>query len=100
MAEFTLRENADRYLIGELTLEQLNDCMSNSIVNDMRYGERDAEESRLASALLGFFCVGNDVKEIHGHFDEEEFRIELAAHLYMQQLTGAQAKTKAKAKAS
>ena len=97
MAKFTLREQADRYLIGELTLEQLNDCMSDSIVNDMRYGERDAEESRLASTLLGFFCDGNLVKEIHGHFDEEEFRTSLAAHLYMKQLTSAKTKTKAKA---
>ena len=95
MAEFNLRQQSDRYLLGELTLKQLNDCMSESIIHEMRYGERDAAESNLAAEILRLFCVGNDVKKIHGYFDEEEFRTELAAHLYLKQLTSA--KTKAKA---
>ena len=97
MAEFTLRENADRYLLGKITLKQLNHCMDEIIINEMRYGERDEEESRLASTLLSFFSHGDTVRELHGYFDEEEFRIELAAHLYMKQLNGAKGKTKAKA---
>lgn len=97
MAELTLREQSDRYLLGKITLKQLNQCMDAIIINEMRYGERDEEESRLASALLGFFCDGDLVKEIHGHFDEEDFRTSLAAHLYMKQLNGAKAKTKAEA---
>ncbi len=97
MAEFTLREQADRYLVGNLTLKQLNDCMSKIIIDEMRNGERDDEDSRLAATLLRLFCEGNHVKELHGHFDEEEFRTELAAHLYMKHLTSAKTKTKAKA---
>ena len=97
MSEVTLSEQADRYLVGNLTLKQLNDCMSEVIISEMRYGERDDEDSRLAATLLRLFCEGNHVKEIHGHFDEEEFRTELAAHLYMKQLTNTKAKTKAKA---
>ena len=96
MSEIILREQVDRYLVGELTLKQLNDCTSAIIINEMRYGERDDEESRLADVVLGLFCEGNYVKEIHGHFDEEEFRTELAAHLYLKQLTTAKAKTKIK----
>ncbi len=99
MAEFTLREQADRYLVEELTLEQLNDCMSDSIVYEMRHGERDVKESGLAAEILRLFCDGNLVKEIHGHFDEEEFRTSLAAYLYLDDLATAR-KQSASAKAS
>ena len=100
MTEFTLREQSDRYLLGKITIKQLNYCMDEIIINEMRYGERDEEESRLASTLLSFFSHGDTVRELHGYFDEEEFRIELAAHFYMEQLTRAKAKPKAKAVAS
>lgn len=94
MTEITLRENADRYLLGKITLDQLMENVDEDIIEDFRYGERNSEESKLTDAVLGFFCVGNDVKKIHGYFDEEEFRQELAAHLYMQQLNRAKAKIK------
>ncbi|MXY45843.1 MAG: hypothetical protein F4Y44_02440 [Chloroflexi bacterium] len=97
MDEFTLRHHSDRYLIGKITLEQLKDCLNHVIVDEMRHGERDAERSSLAAKILGILCVGNDVTKIHGYFDEEEFRQELAAHLYMQQLTVAKARIKSKA---
>lgn len=91
MPELTLRENADRYLLEEITLKQLMEYVDEDIIEDFRYGERDIEESKLASALLCFFIEGTHVKEIHGHFDEETFRQEIAAHLYMKQLNGAKA---------
>ena len=99
MAEYTLREQSDRYLVGELSLEDLNDCMSKIFINEMRHGERDAEESNLAAEILRLFCEGNHVKEIHGLFDEEEFRMELAAYLYLKELTNTRKET-APAKAS
>ena len=99
MPEFTLRENADRYLLEEITLKQLMEYVDEDIIEDFRYGERDLEESKLASALLCFFIEGNHVKEIHGHFDEEEFRMELAAYLYFKELTAAHRES-APAKAS
>ena len=100
MADFNLRQQSDRYLLGELTLKQLNESVSESIIHQMRYGERDVAETNLAAEILRLFCVSNDVKKIHGYFDEEEFRMELAAYLYLKELNAAQSKKTAKAAAS
>ena len=98
MAEFTLRENADRFLIGEITYKQLHDHTDAVIIREMRSGIRHPEESSLAGFILGLHYDYKAYEKATGYFEEDELRQELAAHLYMQQLNGA--KTKAKAKAS
>ena len=100
MAEYTLRENADRYLLSEITLEQLLDYVDADIIEDFRYGERDPEESALAGFIFGSHIDYKASCKARGYEEEDEFRIELAAHFYMEQLTRAKAKPKAKAVAS
>ena len=100
MAEFTLRENADRYLLGEITLDQLYDYVDADIIEDFRYGERDREETALAAFIFGAHIDYKASCEARGYEEEEEFRQELAAHFYMEQLTSAQTKTKVKTAAS
>ena len=99
MDGFTLREQADRYLVGKSTIQELNDCVSEIIISEMRYGERNDEDSRLAATLFSLFCDGEVVQNRHGYFDEEDFRTELAAHLYLNELTASR-KESAPAKVS
>ena len=99
MAEFTLRENADRYLLGKITFERLYEYMDADIIEDFRYGVRDPEESALAGFLFGMFCDSDLDRKIYGEPDEEEFRRDLAAHFYMEQLNGVKTREKKQAKA-
>ena len=55
MAEHTLLEQARYFLDGELTFRQLNECVSESILHDFRYGETDPETTRIADNLVGIF---------------------------------------------
>ena len=96
MTEFTLRENADRYLLGEITLGQLYVYVDEDIIEDFRYGERDPVESALADFVLGLYIDCDVDRKLYGYFEEDEFRKGLAAHFYMEQLNSAKAKTKAK----
>ena len=100
MAEFTLRENADRFLIGEITYEQLYDHMDAVIIREMRSATRHPEESSLAGFLCGLHYDYKAFEKATGYFEEDELRQELAAHFYMQQLGTAQSEETAKAAAA
>ena len=86
MAEFTLRENADRYLLGEITLDQLNKFVDEDIIEDFRYGVRDSDETAFASFLFGLHYDFDISQKAHGYFEEDEFRNAIAAHLYLKSL--------------
>ena len=42
MAENTLLEEAKRFLDGDLTFRQLDECVSESVLHDFRFGESDS----------------------------------------------------------
>ena len=83
MAKLTLYEQANRYLLGEITLWQLSDYVDKDIIEDMRYGVRDCDETKLASFLFGTHYDFKVSEKANGYFEEDEFRKEVAAHLYM-----------------
>lgn len=56
MAEYTLREQASRFLDGELTFKQLHRCMDEAVLHDFRFGESDPDTTRLADNLVGMFA--------------------------------------------
>ena len=56
MAEYTLREQAKRFLDGELTFKQLHKCMDEAVLHDFRFGESDPDTTRLADNLVGMFA--------------------------------------------
>ena len=56
MAEYTLREQANRFLNGELTFKQLHGCMDEAVLHDFRFGESDPDTTRLADNLVGMFA--------------------------------------------
>lgn len=55
MAEHTLLEQARRFLDGELTFRQLDDCVSENVMHDFRFGETDPETTRISDNLVGIF---------------------------------------------
>ena len=95
-----MRENADRFLIREITYEQLHDHTDAVIIREMRSGARHPEEVSLAGFLLGLRYDYKTFEKATGYFEEDELRQELAAHFYMQQLNAAQSKKTAKAAAA
>ena len=56
MAEYTLQEQAKRFLDGELTFKQLHQCMDEAVLHDFRFGESDPDTTRLADNLVGMFA--------------------------------------------
>ncbi len=50
-----LREQAKRFLDGELTFSQLDECVSESVLHDFRFGETDPVTTRIADNLVGIF---------------------------------------------
>ena len=56
MAEYTLGEQAKRFLDGELTFKQLHRCMDEAVLHDFRFGESDSDTTRLADNLVGMFA--------------------------------------------
>ena len=55
MAEHSLREQARRFLDGELTFRQLDEFVSESVLHDFRFGETDPVTIRIADNLVGIF---------------------------------------------
>ena len=51
----TLLEQAKCFLDGELTFQQLDECVSESVLHDFRFGETDPETTRIADNLVGIF---------------------------------------------
>ena len=56
MAEYTLREQANRFLGGELTFKELHKCMDEVVIQDFRSGIADPGTSKLAYNLVGMFA--------------------------------------------
>ena len=56
MAEYTLHEQAERFLGGELTFKQLHKCMDEVVIQDFRSGIDDPDTSKLAYSLVGIFA--------------------------------------------
>ena len=56
MAEYTLLEQANHFLDGELTFKQLHRCMDEVIIQDFRYGLSDSDTEKLAYNLVGMFA--------------------------------------------
>ena len=55
MAEYTLREQAKRFLDGELTFRQLDHCVSENVMHDFRYGDSDPYTTKVTYSLVGIF---------------------------------------------
>ena len=55
MAEHTLLEQARRFLDGDLTFQQLDECVSESVLHDFRFGETDPVTTKIADNLVGIF---------------------------------------------
>ena len=56
MAEYTLLEQARRFLDGELAFGQLHKCMDEVVMQDFRYGVSDSDTEKLAYNLVGMFA--------------------------------------------
>lgn len=56
MSDFSLQEQAKRYLDGVLTLHQLHMYVNDHVVRDFQYGEPDAAANSLADFLVGIFA--------------------------------------------
>ena len=76
MADYTLHEQAKRFLDGELTFKQLHKCMDEAVLHDFRFGESDPDTTRLADNLVGMFAEYKLHIEILGDQSEamEAFR--------------------------
>ncbi len=76
MAEYTLREQAKRFLDGELTFKQLHKCMDEAVLHDFRFGESDPDTTRLADNLVGMYAEYQLDCELLGDPSEamEQFR--------------------------
>ena len=56
MAEYTLREQAKRFLDGELAFKQLHECMDEVVMQDFRHCVSDSGTEKLAYNLVGMFA--------------------------------------------
>lgn len=76
MVEHTLLEQARHFLDGELTFQQLDECVSESVLHDFRFGETDPVTTRIADNLVGIFSEYDLECELLGDPSEamEQFR--------------------------
>ena len=56
MTEYTLIEQAKRFLDGELTFKQLHKCMDEVVIQDFQSGVSDSDTTKLAYNLVGMFA--------------------------------------------
>ena len=52
----TLLEQARRFLDGELTFRQLDECVSENIMHDFRFGDSDPYTTKVTYNLVGIFA--------------------------------------------
>ena len=78
MAEPTIYAQANRYLAGELSHENLHNWVFDRLGYYLRPDLDGTPDSDLASLLVGLFCDCDLQIEILGGYDEEEFRQSLA----------------------
>ena len=74
MAEPTIHYQANRYLAGELSHEDLHDWVFDRLGYYLRPALDEMPDSALANLLVGLFCDCDLQIEILGGYDEEEFR--------------------------
>ena len=51
----TLLEQAKRFLDGELTFRQLDECVSENVLHDFRFGDSDPDTTKVTYNLVGIF---------------------------------------------
>ena len=51
----TLLEQARRFLDGDLTFRQLDECVSESVLHDFRFGDSDPDTTKVTYNLVGIF---------------------------------------------
>ena len=86
MAEPTIYEQADRYLVGEVSYGDLHRWVYDRIERYFQLRLDGSPDADLASTLVLLFAEGDLDREMFGCVDEEEFRKGLAAYLYMEHL--------------
>lgn len=52
----TLLEQAKRFLDGELTFRQLDECVSENVMHDFRFGDSDPFTTKVTYNLVGIFA--------------------------------------------
>ena len=56
MDGYTLLEQAKRFLDGDQTFRQLDECVSESVLHDFRFGESDPYTTKVTDNLVGIFA--------------------------------------------
>lgn len=56
MSKHSLRQEAERYLDGQLTLKELHAQLDDYFVQEIRYGQLDVSQAHLADTLAGLFA--------------------------------------------
>ena len=51
----TLLEQARRFLDGDLTFRQLDECVSDNVMHDFRFGDSDPYTTKVTYNLVGIF---------------------------------------------
>ena len=51
----TLLEQAKRFLDGEITFRQLDECVSENVMHDFRFGDSDPYTTKVTYHLVGIF---------------------------------------------
>lgn len=72
----TLLKQAKRFLDGELTFQQLDDCVSENVLHDFRFGDSDPYTTKVTYNLVGIFSEYDLDREILSDPSEamKEFR--------------------------
>ncbi len=72
----TLLEQAERFLDGELTFSQLDECVSENVLHDFRFGDSDPYTTKVTYNLVGIFSEYDLDCELLGEPSEamKEFR--------------------------
>ena len=52
----TLLQQAKRFLDGELTFRQLDECVSENVMHDFRFGDSDPDTTKVTYNLVGIFA--------------------------------------------
>ena len=66
----TLLEQARRFLDGELTFRQLDECVSENVMHDFRFGDSDPYTTKVTDSLVGIFAEYDLDCEILGDTSE------------------------------
>ena len=73
-----LKEQVDRYIDGALTLKELHRHLNESLVQELRSGEVDADKSELTDLLVRLFSEYELDRELLGNSEAlAEFRLNL-----------------------